>query len=330
MRKLQDSFETNRRRLLRILFLWNSEMPSFARRKFLLLLKPVVNTDKLEITALRSFISWSEKNEKIRGLILSGSRVAKNSKVDFLSDYDIAVVVNDIDFIKNDQWLNELQEYWVCVHDEFDLLGFKVPTRLVIFNDELKIDFSFLMVQIFNKISSSGLLPDNFNLGYKILLDKDSTLNNLPTPTFKAFLLDKPSEADFNRNVNEFWFEVYHATKYLTRNDLWVAKFRDWSTKQFLLQMLQWYQGSKNNWDFSPKSDGKEMMNWVDSKILERLNQCFGAFEKESSWRAIENTTRLYREVAKEVSQTLNYHYNQSLDTNISEFIDKMKASHLK
>ena len=175
-------------------------------------------------------------------------------------------------------------------------------------------------------MSSSNLFPGGFNLGYKILLDKDSTLNNLPTPTFKAFVLNKPSEADFIRNVNEFWFEVYHVAKYLTRNDLWVAKFRDWSAKQFLLQMLQWYQGSKNNWDFSPKPDGKEMMNWLDTKILERINECFGGFEKESSWTAIENTTRLYRDVAKQVSQTLNYDYNQRLDTNISEFIDKTKA----
>ena len=278
------------------------------------------------MAVLGNLISWSEKNEKIRGLILSGSRVAKDNKVDFLSDFDITVVVNDIDFIKNDDWLNELQEYWVCIHDGFDLLGYEIPTRLVIFHDNLKVDFSFLKEPFLDKMSSSRLFPDGFNSGYKILLDKDSTLNNLPAPTFKAFVLNKPSEADFNRNVNEFWFEVYHVAKYLTRNDLWVAKFRDWSAKQFLLQMLQWHQGSKNNWDFSPKPDGKEMMNWLDTKILERINECFGGFEKESSWTVIENTTRLYRDVARQVSQTLNYHYNQRLDTNISEFIDKMKA----
>ena len=276
---------------------------------------------------LEHFLAWAEKNETIRGVILTGSRAGKSASTDRLSDYDIAVFGNDFDFIKNDRWLGEVQEFWVCIHDQFELLGVEVPTRLVLFNDELKIDFSFLPLETLDKIIVAGELPDGFNIGYTILVDKDNLLIQLKPPAYRGFTLKKPGEADFKKNVNEFWFEVFHVAKYLLRNDLWAAKSRDLSTKDWLLQMLQWNQGSKREWDFSPKPQGKEMKGWVDAKTWERLYSCFGSFDSANSWTALEATIQLYREVAIETGKSLHYIYNQNLDSRISKFIEKAKIS---
>src|SRR6267142_1345805 len=247
---------------------------------------------------LEHFLSWAKKNARIRGVILTGSRAASRITADNLSDYDVAVFGTDFDFIKNDFWLNELQEFWFCVHAHFHLLGVAIPTRLVIFNGALKVDFSFLPREILTQIVSCQELADGFNIGYTILLDKDNLLIQLPAPAFMGFILRKPSEAEFERNVGEFWFEVFHVAKYLLRNDLWTARFRDFSTKELLLQMLQWNQGSKTEWGFSPKPEGKEMKGWVDTKTWERLHSCFGSFDAGNSRAALEATLQLYREVA--------------------------------
>ena len=134
--------------------------------------------------------------------------------------------------------MNEFQEFWICIHDKFDLLGFEIPTRLVIFNDKLKIDFSFHPPEILKNMIEAHELPDDLNLGYKILLDKDEALIKLPKPTNEGFVVKKPSQADCARNTEEFWFEIAHVVKYLTRNDLWTAKFRDWSAKELLLHFF--------------------------------------------------------------------------------------------
>ena len=275
---------------------------------------------------LEHFLAWAETNATIRGVILTGSRAGKSASTDSLSDYDVAVFGNDFDFIKDDRWLSEIQEFWVCVRDRFELWGVEVPTRLVLFNDELKIDFSFHPTEILNKIIANRELPDGLNTGYTILLDKDDLLIQLKAPAFKGFVLKKPAEADFEKNVNEFWFEVFHVAKYLSRNDLWAVKSRDNSTKEWLLQMLQWNQGSRREWNFSPKPQGKEMKSWADAKTWERLHSCFGSFAAKNSWTALEATIQLYREVATETSRSLHYPYNQNLDSRITKFIEKAKT----
>jgi len=274
------------------------------------------------IKPLDHFLAWAEKNAAIRGVILTGSRAASGATNDSLSDYDVAIFGGD-DFIKTDGWLDEFQEFWVCIHDQFHLLGIEIPTRLVIFNDELKIDFSFHPMRILNKILSTQEVPDDFNIGYTILLDKDNILSQIKAPTFIGFSIKRPGEDDFRKNVDEFWFEVFHVAKYLSRNDLWAAKFRDFSTKNLLLQMLQWNEGSKREWGFSPKPHGKEMKGWVDANTWERLHACFGSFDSADSWTALQATVQLYREVAIETSRSLHYAYNQNLDDRISKFIKK-------
>ena len=149
---------------------------------------------------LEHFLTWAENNVSIRGVILTGSRAGKSASTDNLSDYDVAVFGNDFDFIKNDRWLNDIQEFWVCMHDQYNLLGAEVPSRLVLFNDELKIDFSFHTVEILNSIIATQELPDGFNMGYAVLLDKDENLIRLPPPAYKGFILNRPSEADFGKN----------------------------------------------------------------------------------------------------------------------------------
>lgn len=180
---------------------------------------------------LQKIINWANAIESIRAVILSGSLTGKG-KQDFLSDYDIAVYGNDFSFIENNDWLNSIQKYWVCIHDQFEFLGYKIPARLTIFDGYFKVDFSFHPMEELQKMIDDKKLPDDYNIGYEVLLDKDHLLKDLPKPTYKGFVLIKPDEKNFNENGKEFWFECYHVAKYLYRNDLWVAKTRDHAAKK--------------------------------------------------------------------------------------------------
>jgi aminoglycoside 6-adenylyltransferase len=207
---------------------------------------------------LEMIINWANSRDEIRALILSGSLAGK-SKTDELSDYDIAVFGTDFYFIQDDNWLNEIQNYWVCIHDKFRFLNDDIPTRLTIFDAYFKVDFSFYTISILHEIATMKTLPDDYNVGYQILLDRDGILTKMPRPSFKGFIVKKPDEKKFEENVNEFWFECYHVAKYLYRNDLWTAKLRDVATKELLRQMLEWQGASEREWNFSAKSSGKEM-----------------------------------------------------------------------
>src|SRR6266487_4502005 len=107
---------------------------------------------------LEKIINWADSKDTIRALILSGSLAAKGKK-DELSDYDIAVYGTGFDFINNDNWLSEIQNYWVCIHDRFQFFGYEIPTRLTIFDSLFKVDFSFHPLALIHKILNSKTLP---------------------------------------------------------------------------------------------------------------------------------------------------------------------------
>lgn len=177
----------------------------------------------------------------IRALILTGSRANPADETGELPDHDVAIIGHDLSFIATDDWLSPIQPHWICVRDQYRLSGNIIPTRLVILNDHLQIDFSFIPVTVMAGIVAGDHLPDAFSSGYnKALLDHDNMLIDLPPTNDSVYTVSLPDEATFNRNMNEFYFEVWHAAKYLRRGDLWTAKFRDGSAKQFLLGMLQW------------------------------------------------------------------------------------------
>ncbi|MEO8211145.1 MAG: aminoglycoside 6-adenylyltransferase [bacterium] len=273
---------------------------------------------------LNKIIQWAEDKENIRALIITGS-LASKGKRDILSDYDIALFGNRFEFIGNDEWLTEIADFLICVHDEFDFLGYQIPTRLTIFDENFKADFSFHPLEILKKLSSAAVLPDAYNIGCKVLIDKDNALSKMPVPTFEGFKIKKPDPSEFKNNINEFWFEVYHVGKYLYRNDLWTAKLRDAAVKEKLLQMIGWNHASKCNWSFGPKNLGKGMKDWIDNSLWDEFNFCFGKFEKNDSLNALKNTIKLYRKITIETAKYLGYDYNFKLDESITKFVDTIK-----
>jgi aminoglycoside 6-adenylyltransferase len=142
----------------------------------------------------------------------------------------------------------------------------------------------------------------------------------------KGFIIKKPGPGEFRKNTDEFWFEVYHVAKYLYRGDLWAAKSRDWDSKEQLRQMLEWNESSRRNWNFSAKDNGKEMKDWVDRSIWDMLGKCFGTFEPEESWAALDYTIKIYRKITIETANHLGYEYNQRLYDKISQFIEDLKS----
>ena len=186
------------------------------------------------------------------------------------------------DFVPNAH--QEIEDHLVCVHDKFNFQDCEIPTRLTIFDPYFKVDFSFHSLELLNKIIDGDALPDEYNIGYQVLLDKQGLAAKLAKPTFRGFIIKKPHEHEFQKNVDEFWFEVYHVAKYLSRGDLWTAMVRDRSAKEFLLQMLQWHKAIHEHWNISLKNSGKEMKTWLDKNVWDELSLCFAKFNTVDSW----------------------------------------------
>lgn len=265
---------------------------------------------------------WGSESDDIRALLLIGSLAGQN-KSDDLSDYDISVFCTSSQkFLEDDQWLANFGEVAINEPDQFTFNGNTRHTRLVIFKDGTKVDFAFYSTSDLEHILSLKRLPLDYNLGYKILLDKDNIASLLPKPTYEKYSSEKPTQQDFTRRVEVFFFEVYHVAKYLSRNDLWLAKFRDWQTKEQLLELIEWHAHSLRGWDCDTYELGKKMESWVEPKVWQSLSGVFGHFDRLDGWKALLSSIDLFREIAHEVASNLGYTYPEEVDHSISTFVN--------
>ena len=265
--------------------------------------------------------AWGERETPVRALLLVGSR-AQNDLVDELSDFDVSVFAATHEpYTENSHWLSAIGRVWVCVPEKFTRRGEIIPTRLVIFEGGVKVDFAFYGLHVLRELADS----DELDAGYRILLDKDGTARSLRPPSFGKLKHDRPTEEDFVSCVNEFWFEAYHVAKYLRRNELWLVKFRDWSMKTFLLKMIEWHEQSRHNWDYETFYMGKRMQSWASETTWESLSQAFAHFARDDSWSGLTATMNLFRRLAIETSEALNFAYPQTLDEKLTEFVLQIK-----
>lgn len=270
---------------------------------------------------INKILRWAKHEKSIRTVILTGSRAT--DKYDELSDYDLALFCTDFDaFICDDTWLSKIGQVWVCVYEKICIKEKEFPSRLVIFEKGIKVDFSFYPVQVLKDISG---LP--FQSGYKVLLDKENTVISIPSFNEEASGAIKPSHKQFLTIINEFWFEAYHVAVYLRRGDLWSAQFRlKGLHHQFLLKIIEWNELSKTDWKGTLPELGKKMQSWASKDTWEALHRSFAHFDEKDSWNALESTTNLFRLLAHQTAAHLGYDYPSEVDSHISKFINKLRG----
>lgn len=266
---------------------------------------------------LEKITEWAKQNHNVIALIITGSQARKGA--DEFSDYDIEIIAkNPEEFAKTNDWFSKFGE--VVVFLSFDE-GQEYPTRLIIYEDGTKVDFTLADESRLNKMKDK--LDDLYETGYKVLLDKTGVAKELPQPTKKT-TRKLPSKDEYLKTVGEFWFEAFHIPKYLLREDLWVVKYRDWTMKEMLLRMLEWHALSRNRnadvWHI-----GSKMKDWLEPELWQELGEVFAHFDKQDSWNGLLAEIDLFRKVSKEVAGKLSFEYPEKTDKTISRYIQSYK-----
>jgi aminoglycoside 6-adenylyltransferase len=270
---------------------------------------------------LSKLVAWGNADPNVRGLVLVGSR-ARNELTDDLADIDVQVyALSDEPYVRDDVWLSRFAPVWVCIHDGYWQDGVRVPTRLVIFDQGVKVDFAFYTAAAMTDIGKD-------DRPHKVLLDKDHAAAGIDGKRSGELPpAGLPTEVEFTDGVKEFWFEAYHVAKYLSRGELWLAKSRDFATKQLLLRIVEWNALHARLWDRNAHEEGKNMQSWVSREVWTDLHGAFARFDAADSWSALIATNQLFRRIALETAAALGFVYPAEVDRNISRFIENLRTS---
>ena len=253
--------------------------------------------------------------------MLTGSMARNNGLADHMSDIDVEVVsTNPATLECDDRWLHDLGELTLVMRlNPGD--GQEWATRLAIYADGVRVDYTLAGPSRLQRMAESGTLNKLYDRGYKILVDKDGIAKGLRAPTGSASALPLPTQPDFTAAVEEFWFEASHIPKYLARGELWLVKFRDWAMKECLLRMVQWHAIA-----IAPSVDvwhnGQNMARWLEPEAWEELQLCFGRFDAADARRAFAATTALYARLGREVALEAGLEYPRACEQQISAIND--------
>lgn len=180
---------------------------------------------RTENTVLQQLDIWAKANANVRAMLLTSSRANPNVFIDMFSDYDVELFVTELTRFLDDDWLvqtfGEILVHWPAqpVNNEGWI------TRLVIFANGMRIDFQISTVASLAELCATPALPDAYNNGYRVLLDKDRLTKELPAPSYTAYQVTPPSQVQYEARLQGFWWDITYVAKSLWRDELPFAKF---------------------------------------------------------------------------------------------------------
>jgi aminoglycoside 6-adenylyltransferase len=160
-------------------------------------------------------INVAKEDERIRAVLMVGSRANPSVPKDIYQDYDITYFVKDVTpFYDNSEWIEEHFGKPVIMQkpENMTLLppeGDGHFTYLMIFEDGNRIDLS---------IEFNPYIDDREPA--VTLLDKEGFLPLLPAPSDKHWHIMPPTEKLFTDCCNEFWWCLNNVAKGIARNEL--------------------------------------------------------------------------------------------------------------
>jgi aminoglycoside 6-adenylyltransferase len=266
-----------------------------------------------------SIVEWARSRGDIRAVLVVGSRTRSDPPPDAYGDLDLMVYTTDwSDYVQDKGWLGRFGPVWVTIQDD---IGEGRPELLVLYGGGYKLDFAFDRASKLDAIARMDTLPEVLDRGYRVLLDKDGITARFPARPTQPPPIDPPTPAAFAETVSAFWYGAVHVAKQIKRNNLWAAKYRDWTMKQQLLAMIEWHARARRGWDYDTWYEGKLITRWADPETLDELNHCFGHFDAADSGRALLATMDLFRRIATTTARRLGYPYPAALDDDVTQYI---------
>jgi len=247
-------------------------------------------------------------DERIRAVVLAGSRANPEIPKDKYQDYDICYYVTDIKpFYDKPEWVIEkfgrpliMQMPEAMRYPEGD----GNFAYLMIFGDGVRIDLS--IVYTAHEENGEPAL---------VLLDKDSgrgLVPRLPAPSGNVWHITTPSPLFFYSCCNNFWWCLNNAAKGIVRDELpYVMYMVNGVIRPELDDMVNWYIGVTKGFKLSTGKNGKYFRRYLPPDIYNCYIKTYFAGDCENIWAPLFAMGALFHDLALEVAAAFGFKYRQ-------------------
>jgi aminoglycoside 6-adenylyltransferase len=276
-----------------------------------------------EAEMLELILETAREDDRIRAVIMNGSRVNPEAPRDIFQDYDIVYLVTDIEpYQHNLEWIQRFGELMILqLPDEMDdppPAGEVSFAYLMQFADGNRIDLTIFPLA---KLDQFG--EDSLTL---LLLDKDGILGPFPPPSERSYLPTPPTPKQFADCCNEFWWVSPYVAKGLWRGEIVYAKYTFEILREELLKMLGWYVGVKTGFSSGPGKFGKHLHQRLEPELWELLQKTYSDAGTDHTWEALFAIGELFRIAAVRVAEELGFGYPSGDDERVSAHLRHVRC----
>jgi len=266
----------------------------------------------------------AEQDERIRAVMMNGSRVNPTAKRDIFQDFDIVYFVTEIEsFIADHTWIDCFGEIMIMQMPE--TIEDPPPMNdghfayLMQFMDGNRIDLTLFPLALMPTFRLESLS--------RMLLDKDGLFPNLPPAADSDFLPTPPTAKAFADCCNEFWWVSTYVAKGLWRGELPYAKaLLDGIMREQLVKMLTWHIGIRTAFQQGAGKFGKYLQRRLEPELWTLFEQSYADAGYANNWDALLTMCDLFRQVAVPIAERFGFAYPHGDDQRVSAHLRHVRA----
>jgi aminoglycoside 6-adenylyltransferase len=269
-------------------------------------------------------LDTAKADERIRAVIMNGSRANPNAPRDCFQDFDIVYIVSDVDpFRRNLEWIKRFGDMMIqqMPDDMQDPPAAEDGSYayLMQFMDGNRIDLTFMSMAQYRQQETDSLSI--------LLLDKDGMIEPFPPASEASYLPKPPTAKAFADCCNEFWWVSPYVAKGLWRQEILYAKclHDEVVRNEQLIKMLQWHIGVRTDFKINPGKLGKYFRNYLEPELWEMLLHTYSDASYENTWNALFTTCDLFRRVAVPVAEHYGFEYPMADDQKVTAFLEHIR-----
>lgn len=278
---------------------------------------------------LKQVIQWAENNSDVRAVLLTSSLVNPYAPVDDFSDLDIELVFENRDaYEEKNEWIDLFGTPISMIEEGDEVFEGRHAMKMVLYKDHVKIDFKLYQVAEFVEDVQKESLPKDWDLGYKVLVDKDELTKDLKSPTYQSIMIHRPTEKRFQQLLNDFWWDTTYVAKCLKRGDIFYAKFMSENVLRtdYLVPLMEWYIASSHNWnDITTNKHGRLFKKYLPQNLWSRAEATFSGSDIEENWKALFAYADLVHELGSTLADKLGFTYPDKHEQDIRNYLSEVK-----
>jgi aminoglycoside 6-adenylyltransferase len=269
-------------------------------------------------------LSTARGDERIRAVVLNGSRANPAAPPDPFRDFDVVYGVTDpAPFTRNLEWIKQFGERMILqLPDEMGESALRtdgIYAYLMQFADGNRIDLTICPLAELGKIVRDSLTV--------VLLDKDGILGHVPPPHEGDYYPKPPTAKEYGDCCNEFWWLCPYVAKALWRGEITNAKyFQESGLRLQLHNMIDWYIGVKTEFRKSSGKYGKYYRAYLEPDLWRLLERTYSDADIDRTWDAISAAGELFRRTALSVAEHFDFEYPRGDDERVTAHLRHVRS----